>query len=122
MTNIFKATGANNNFHSNKSKKSFSKRQEQKIIFEAISAKKNSKRKATKNIFKATPTQETFSKRKTQQIHFKATSAKKVATSSENLFQKSKQKTVLKQQFCSKFSWISFQIQRRKIIFRKEKT
>jgi len=52
-------------------------RQEQKIIFAAISAKKQfSKRKARKNIFKATTAQETFSKRQTQQIHFKATSAK----------------------------------------------
>jgi len=45
---------------------------------------------------------------------------KKIATSSKHPFRKSRQKTILKQQFCSK-SGISFQIQWRKIIFRKEK-
>ena len=62
-----------------------------------------------------------FSKRKAPKNIFKATSAKKIATGSKNPFRKSKQKTILKQQFCSKFSGISFQIQWRKIIFRKEK-
>jgi len=102
-------TGAKNNFDSNKSKKSFSKQQEQKSIFAARSAKKQfSKRKAPKNIFKATTAQETFSKRQIQQIHFKETSAKKIAIGSKNPFRKSKQKTVLKQQFCSKFVGFHF--------------
>ena len=56
-------TGAKNNYHINNSKKTFSKRQEQKITFAAISAKKNFKEKGAKNIFKATTAQETFSKR-----------------------------------------------------------
>ena len=46
---------------------------------------------------------------------------KKIATGSKNPFRKSKQKKFLKQQFCSKFSGISFQIQWQKITFRKEK-